>query len=247
MKVLLLSGTSDARRIANELVDDTRFEIIASLAGAIRAPLKMPCETRVGGFGGQAGLAEYILAKKIGAVVDATHPFAARISKNAAVTSKSLKLPHIQMLRPAWQPEVGDNWIMIENEARAATYIPNGSTVFLATGRQTLPAFANLAACRLICRQIDEPQQLFPFPNGEFLVGRPPFSIADEIALFEKLNIDWLVVKNSGANASRSKLDAARQMGMPVAMINRPEQPECERVSTVENVINWLEQVHEKS
>jgi precorrin-6A/cobalt-precorrin-6A reductase len=112
--------------------------------------------------------------------------------------------------------------------------------VFLATGRQTLEAFAGLADCRLICRQIDPPDGPFPFPNGAYLLGRPPFSIADEVGQFTRLGVDWLVVKDAGGAASRTKLDAARDLGLPVLMIRRPPQPEAERVETVAAALDWL-------
>ena len=118
--------------------------------------------------------------------------------------------------------------------------IAPGSTVFLATGRQTLEAFAGLSRCRLICRQIDPPDGPFPFPNGEFLVGRPPFSEADEVALFERLGVDWLVVKNAGGTPSRTKLDAARVLGIKVAMIARPPRPDAAIVETEAEAMAWV-------
>jgi precorrin-6A/cobalt-precorrin-6A reductase len=240
MKVLLLAGTSDARRIAVELTAMNGINLIASLAGVTRQPAKMPCETRVGGFGGVEGLRDYVRQVGIDAIVDATHPFAAQMSASAAQASSDLGVKHIQMLRPKWHPQAGDLWTAIASEEAAVAHIEQGATVFLATGRQTLPAFENLTNRRLICRQIDPPDGDFPFPNGQFLIGRPPFSVADEMQLFQALNIDWLVVKNSGAEASRSKLDAARELAIRVAMIDRPIQPKCNRATRVEEVVNWV-------
>ena len=112
--------------------------------------------------------------------------------------------------------------------------------MFLATGRQTLDQFANLEGRHLICRQIDPPDSPFPFPSGEYRIGRPPFSVADEVALFRELGVDWLVVKNAGGIASRSKLDAARQLELPVAMIRRPAQPDVPKLETVDEAIAWV-------
>jgi precorrin-6A/cobalt-precorrin-6A reductase len=240
MKLLLLAGTGDARRIAAGLHGVKGLELVASLAGATRQPAELACETRVGGFGGVAGFRDYLRAENIHAVLDATHPFAAVMSQTAALVCRELALSHVQMLRPAWQAQAGDNWVELANEAEAAAHIPVGATVFLATGRQTLPAFANLEGRRLICRQIDPPNGPFPFANGRFLVGRPPFSVEDEVALFRDLRIDWLVVKNSGAEAARSKLDAARELGLKVAMLRRPKQPDCARVERVEQALGWV-------
>ena len=110
----------------------------------------------------------------------------------------------------------------MRDETEAAPHISPGAVVFLATGRQSLPKFANLAHAQLICRQIDPPQRAFPWPNGDYLIGRPPFSVTDEEALFRRLNVDVLVVKNAGGAASRTKLDAARTLGLKVLMIERP-------------------------
>ncbi|MFT5001423.1 MAG: precorrin-6A/cobalt-precorrin-6A reductase [Paracoccaceae bacterium] len=243
MKILLLAGTSDARRIAHGLASIKHVTAIASLAGVTRQPIELACETRVGGFGGAHGLRCYVQEENVGAILDATHPFAAQMSQNAAGVCKDLRLPYIQMLRPEWQAEAEDRWTRIASEAQAVEHIAPGSTVFLATGRQTLPAFANLQSCTLICRQIDPPKQSFPFSNGHFLFGRPPFSVNDEKELFQRLNIDWLVVKNSGAQASRSKLDAARELGLRVAMIDRPKQPDSAKVTTVDQALNWAHEL----
>lgn len=243
MKTLLLAGTSDARRIAEQIVLIKGIDLRASFAGVTRQPTAMPCHTRIGGFGGRAGFIEYLRNNEIEAVIDATHPFASVMSARAASVCAALKLPHIQMLRPEWQAGPNDKWHFIAREKEAADFIPKGATVFLATGRQTLPGFENLQGRRLICRQIDPPDQPFPFENGQFLVGRPPFSQQDEVALFTELKIDWLVVKNSGGMASRTKLDAARALEIPVVMINRPPILDCLTVDTVSAVLKWLDKI----
>jgi precorrin-6A/cobalt-precorrin-6A reductase len=130
---------------------------------------------------------------------------------------------------------------MLGAEEEAADVIPVGATVFLATGRQTLQRFANLQGRQLICRQIDPPDGPFPFPGGDYLIGRPPFSVEDEVTLFARLGVDWLVVKNAGGAASRTKLDAARQLGIKVAMIARPPQPEGVKLDSVAAALTWVE------
>jgi len=127
-----------------------------------------------------------------------------------------------------------------QGRKEVAAHISGKATVFLATGRKTLHAFENLSDHRLYCRQLTPPDGRFPFPNGEFLLGRAPFSVADETALFQKLGVDWLVVKNAGGQASRSKLEAARALGIKVAMIARPPQPECARVSSTDAALDWI-------
>ena len=237
--LLLLAGTSQARQIAENLAE-TSIPVVASLAGATRDPLPMPIETRVGGFGGEQRFVDFLNREKITAIFDATHPFAHVISERTAKVADEHGIPHCQLMRPQWHPEPGDNWTIVDTETQAGDHIKTGSIVFLATGRQTLDRYANLSGCRLICRQIDPPDREFPFENGEFLIGRPPFSVAQEIALFRKLNIDWLVVKNAGGAASFSKLAAARQLGIPVVMVARPEPSGDNIVQTVDQAVAWI-------
>lgn len=239
MTLLLLAGTAEAQQIALVLAAEER-SAIASLAGATRAPRAMVLPTRIGGFGGEAGFARYLEEAGITAVLDATHPFAAHISDRTARVCAATGVPYCQVLRPEWAPQAGDRWTMIAAEEEAAAHIPEGATVFLATGRQGLARFANLTGRYLICRVIDPPETAFPLENGAFLVGRPPFPPEAERALFENLGVDWLVVKNAGGQASESKLEAARVLGLPVAMISRPPQPDAERVATVAAAMDWV-------
>jgi precorrin-6A/cobalt-precorrin-6A reductase len=241
MTLLLLAGTGEAMRIA-EASHAVAIPTIASLAGATRNPAALKVPTRHGGFGGEDAFRAFLRAENITAVMDATHPYAHRISHRTARICAELAIPYCHFLRPAWTPDPEDRWTQIASEEEAAQYIEPGSTVFLATGRQTLDRFAGLSESRLICRQIDPPDKPFPFPNGQYLVGRPPFSIRDEMALFSELGVDWLVVKNAGGQASFTKLIAVRQMGLRVAMIARPPQPDAPKVETVEEAISWIMQ-----
>lgn len=236
---MLLAGTTEAQQIAQLLSTEGR-PAVASLAGATRSPRAMDVPTRVGGFGDEAGFIHYLHEVGISAVLDATHPFAARISDRAARVCGAIGLPYCQLLRPAWQPVARDCWTVVKSEEEAAIHIPIGATVFLATGRQSLGGYANLTGRHLICRVIDPPELPFPFENGEFLIGRPPFSPDNERRLFERLAVDWLVVKNSGGSASEGKLTAARALGVPVVMIARPTPPNTVRVETVAAAMEWV-------
>lgn len=240
MTLLLLGGTGEARQIAEQL---RGTDAVISLAGATRTPDAQPLHTRVGGFGGAAGFRDYLQEAAITAVLDVTHPFAARITERTAQICQDVPMPYLQFLRPPWEAKPGDNWIEIEAEVEAADHIPKGSTVFLGTGRQTLERFANLAGHEVICRQIDPPENAFPFAGGRFLVGRPPFSVEDEVALFRKLGVDYLVVKNAGGAPSRTKLTAARQLGIPVLMIARPQGGNWPVVNTVDAALAWVGQI----
>ncbi|WP_106744398.1 cobalt-precorrin-6A reductase [Yoonia maritima] len=237
MTVLILGGTSDARRLAEALVGTNA---IISLAGATRAPERLPLPTRVGGFGGKQGFQEYLEQYSISAVLDATHPFADQITTRTAQICSQLNMPYLQLLRPGWLAEPGDHWIEIRSEKDAVDHVPIGSTVFLGTGRQTLDRFANLKGRELICRQIDPPNGPFPFSGGRFLVGRPPFSVNDEVLLFSELGVDYLIVKNAGGAASRTKLTAANRLGIPVLMIARPPRGNWQIVETVDAALEWV-------
>ncbi|MGB7317862.1 MAG: cobalt-precorrin-6A reductase [Planktotalea sp.] len=238
MTLLVLSGTREGRDIAAAL-HRQGIGLIASLAGATRSPRAQEVPTRVGGFGGADGFRQFLKDSTISAVLDATHPFASEITARTAQICGELNIPYCLFTRPEWIASEGDNWTKLDDEQDAANYIEPASIVFLATGRKTLERFENLSSCKLICRQIDPPNGPFPFPNGEFLIGRPPFSVEDEIALFKSLGVDWLIVKNAGGNASFSKLDAARTLGIRVGMIKRPALPEARSVSTIEQAIDW--------
>ncbi|GKY87903.1 cobalt-precorrin-6A reductase [Sinisalibacter aestuarii] len=240
MKLLLLAGTSEARALAGRLADDPRVSVIASLAGATRDPAPLPVETRIGGFGGAAAQEEFMKSNGIEVVIDATHPFASRISHRTQAICDRLGLPWLQILRPGWQPVAGDRWRYVDDAEGAAQAIPQGAVAFAATGRQTLAAFAKRADVTLYLRQIDPPSSPFPLPTGGYVVGTPPFSIEDEMRLFKDLGVDVLVVKDAGGRAG-SKLDAARALGLPVIVIRRPGQPPGDKVASVAEALGWLE------
>lgn len=241
MTLLLLGGTGDAKRIATRLVEQG-VDLIISLAGATRNPDAMPAPARIGGFGGAEGFEAYLDEAGITAVLDATHPYAHRITNRTAAICKARNMPHAIFHRPPWEPKGGDRWIEIEREEDAASHIAKGQTVFLGTGRQTLEKFANLEGRRVICRQIDPPSKPFPFEGGEYLIGRPPFSTQQERGLFRSLKVDWLVVKNAGGEQSITKLLAARELGIPVLMVKRPPVPDATIFSTVAEAVAWAAQ-----
>ncbi len=238
-RLLLLAGTGEAREIAQALAA-LGVDAVASLAGVTRKPAALGLPTRTGGFGGRDGFMRFLRDEGIGAVLDATHPFAERISQRSAAICEEIGLPYRQFLRPTWLPEPEDRWTRFASETEVTRHIAPGSTVFLATGLQNLTDFSALRECRVIARRIDAPREAFPFPGGEFLLGRPPFSIEDEVALFRRLGVDWLVVKDSGGQASRSKLDAARALGIRVALIERPPQPDGVKLTTVQEALTWV-------
>lgn len=239
MMLLLLAGTFEARTLAQSLADE-KIPAIASLAGATRDPARLPIPTRLGGFGGGPAFETYLKDNKITAIVDATHPFADKISARTAMLAAKHGLPYLQVMRPPWKAQPGDRWTSVEHEEDAARLIPTGATVFLAAGRKNLERFENLSGRRLICRQIDPTDTPFPFRGGQYHLGRPPFSVPAEVALFSRLKVDWLVVKNSGGTASAAKLKAARQLRMPVVMIERPTPVHENMAHTPEQAMEWV-------
>lgn len=224
-RLLLLAGAGEARAVARGLAEAGR-DAVASLEGSARFAGALALPTRFGGFGGAAGFERYLEGEKIGAVLDVTHPFSEAISARTAAICAARGLPYALLWRPEWQPVAGDDWIALQDEAAAAAHIPQGSTVFVATGRRGLAGFANLRGCEVIARRIGTAApESFPFEGGRYLAGVAPFSVAQEQALFRRLGVDWLVVKNAGGEGARPKLHAARALGLKVGMIARPAPP----------------------
>lgn len=241
MRILLLAGTSEARQIAAALKHRDGMSVTASVAAGTRAPAALGVPTRIGGFGGDAGFAAYLERERMGAVLDATHPFSAAISHRTARICGELGRPYAQLLRPSWRPAEGDLWHFAGDEASAAALVPEGARAFVGSGQQRLERFGAMNGRRVYVRQIERaPAFAPPFDDGHWLVGTPPFSVADETALFRGLGIDWLIVRNAGGSSSRAKLDAARALGLDVAMIRRPMQPEAIRLDSVTAALGWL-------
>lgn len=238
MTLLLLAGTKEAKQIAWGLAD-TGQSVLASLAGATRHPEPLPVPTRIGGFGGEDGFRQTVTAQGITAVLDATHPFATQISTRTARVCSEMAMPYAQVVRPAWTPDVGDNWVSISAPADADGHLPNDAVVFLATGRQTLTQYGMLAGRTTLVRVIDPPNAPLPFENGEYVIGRPPFTVKSEATLFRELRVTHLVAKNAGGTGGRAKLDAARAIGLPVLMLKRPPMPNSRCFETAQDALKW--------
>jgi precorrin-6A/cobalt-precorrin-6A reductase len=234
--ILLLAGTGEAREIAAGLAA-RGVAGIASLAGATRQPAPLRLPTRTGGFGDEAGFRTFLAAHRVTAIIDATHPFAERITARTVRVAADLGLPCLRVDRPAWAPGPGDRWTEAPLD-QAGAHIPAGARVFVASGRQTLATLRALPN-HLFCRVIDPPDQPFPGP-GAWVVGRPPFTEGQETALFRDLAIDWLVVKNAGGTEGWPKLAAARELGLPVLIAPRPALPPgLTSVTTAAAALDW--------
>lgn len=239
--LLLLAGTAEAREIAEALAHKKHWRVIASLAGATRFPADLPCDLRRGGFGGVGGMTEALKLDNVCAVIDATHPFADQISANTRAASANLGLPRIVVRRPEWTPEEGDDWRPQPDLQAASQALPLFSRAFLATGRQSLSVFQHRKDVWFLARVIDTPLERFPLPRGDYTVGQPPFTVAHEATLMADYRITHLVAKNSGGKAGRAKLLAARKLGLPVLMVDRPDPPLGPVVETSSAALDWLD------
>ncbi|WP_430332494.1 cobalt-precorrin-6A reductase [Rhodococcus sp. ACT016] len=223
-RVLVLGGTREARTLASRLDQDPTIEVISSLAGRVREPVLPVGRVRIGGFGGVEGLTQWLRDNDIDAVVDATHPFAARITANAADSTARAGVALLVLRRTEWSAGPDDRWHIVPDLASAADAIARlGERVFLTIGRQGVDAFAECPGWFLI-RAIDPPSTALP-RDAEVLLARGPFTVADEVTLMRDRGIDVLVTKNSGGALTSAKLDAARELGIPVVMVARTPIP----------------------
>lgn len=242
-RLLILGGTTEARRLAAAALErwpPDRLAVITSQAGRI-APLKPPPGAlRVGGFGGVAGLAAFLRDEAIDALIDATHPFAAVISQNAAEACRQSGVARLMLIRPAWQSDPSDRWTEVADIAAAAAAQRQGSRrVFLTTGPGSLPAFSGFTDLWFLVRLFEPPATPLPIAHHAIVVARPPFTVVSETALLRQHRIDTLVSKNSGG-PTEAKLAAARAAGIRVVMVARPAAPAGARVATVSEALDWL-------
>jgi len=237
VRLLLLGGTAEARALAARLHPDV--DVISSLAGRVPDPALPVGQVRIGGFGGVEGMAKWLRDERIDAVVDATHPFAATITANAALACRQLGLPGVVLARPPWPP--GRATIVGSDVEAAGVVVGKGySRVFLTTGRSGTTAFVDVEAWFLI-RAVTAPDPDTLPARHELLLSRGPYRYEDEVRLMREHRIDALVTKNSGGDMTRAKLEAADELGVVVVMVDRPALPAgVPTVSTVEDAANWV-------
>lgn len=241
MRVLVLGGTTEASALARLLAGDSRFNTTLSLAGRTANPSPQPLATRSGGFGGIEGLARWLREETIDVVIDATHPYAAQMSANALAACAQTGVPLGSIVRPAWTRREDDSWQIVSSAEAAATAL--GKTprrVFLSLGRQDLHAFTSAPQHRYVARTIEAPQQAALPPNIRILQARGPFDRDSEAKLLSDEQIDVIVSKNSGGTATYAKIEAARELDLPVIMIARPDKPAGHVLQSPEEAVAWL-------
>jgi len=242
MRILILGGTMEARRLAERLAERADLATTLSLAGRTATPALQPVPTRIGGFGGAEGLANYLTDQKIDVLVDATHPYAAAISVNAANAVKLAGIPLLALRRPAWVPTAGDRWIEVGDTAAAVQALGKASRrVFLALGRKEIEPFADAPQHHYLVRSVDPVVPPLAVPHAVYVTGRGPFAEANERTTLEQYRIGVVVAKNSGGTATYGKIAAARTLSLPVIMLRRPTLPEVEAVETVDDAVAWID------
>ena len=240
VRLLLLAGTRNAVQIAGALSREHRVAATAALPRAARTPVPLGLPTRIGGWGGEEAFHDWLLRERVGAILDATHPFATRISDRALRSAAQLGIDYLRFQRPPWMPGAEDRWSFLNDCAEVPQKVPEGATVLLDTGGRGASLVGPLEGRTVHCRL--EP----PLPNGRgvagwrYLVARAPFDAESEMRLYSGLGLDWIVLPNVGGVDERPKLEAARRLGIRIGLIRRPPQPEAPRAETVSEVMRWV-------
>lgn len=240
MRVLLLGGTTEAGQMARALAE-AGIDAVYSYAGRTNAPVSQPLPTRVGGFGGVPGLTRYLNAENITHVIDATHPFAAGMSRNAFEASRDQAIPLIRFERAPWVAQTGDDWTLVPTLEDIPAALPDvPARVFLAIGKQQIGLFASKPQHHYLLRLVDAPEVPLPLPHTTVLLARGPFTVQGDTAVMKENAITLVVAKNAGGTGARAKLDAARMLGLPVIMTNRPPLPGDNIANDMAQVMAWL-------
>ncbi|MEP9375833.1 cobalt-precorrin-6A reductase [Aquabacter sp. CN5-332] len=244
MPLLLLGGTAEARRLAGRLAGRDDLKLTLSLAGRTENPVPQPVPVRTGGFGGVEGLAQFLRDHAIGAVIDATHPYAAVISRNAATACAAVGVPLLALRRAPWARQAGDLWRDVADVPAAVEALGEAPRrVFLALGRNEVRAFAAAPQHSYVIRSVDPVVPPLAVPDAAYVVARGPFAEDDERALLGGHGIEIIVAKNSGGAATYAKMAAARALGIEVLLLRRPDMPEVEAVESLDEAVAWVERV----
>jgi precorrin-6A/cobalt-precorrin-6A reductase len=240
--ILILGGTAEARQLAGRLSHRHDLAITLSLAGRTAAPAEQPVPVRIGGFGGPEGLAAYLAAERIDALIDATHPYAAIMSAHAAEAASRGKVRLLALRRQPWASVAGDQWVEVDTIVDAVPALgPAPRRAFLTVGRRDIDAFAAAPQHSYLIRSVDPIDPPLQVPDAIYVTARGPFPEADDRELMAKHQINVVVAKNSGGDATYGKIVAARSLGIEVVMLRRPMLPAVATVETVQDAIAWLD------
>jgi precorrin-6A/cobalt-precorrin-6A reductase len=241
-RVLILGGTTEARLLAERLAARADLDVTLSLAGRTVAPARQAVPVRTGGFGGAAGLADYLKREQIDVLIDATHPFAIAISANACAAAQTTTVRFVALRRPPWIAVAGDRWTEVEDVRDAVRVLgEKPRRVLVALGRNELTPLLQAPQHFYLIRSVDPVDPPLRLPHAAYVTGRGPFVEADELALMRAHGIDAVIAKNSGGSATYGKIAAARALGIEVIMLRRPPAPAAPSVATVEEAIAWLD------
>ena len=232
---MILGGTSEARLLAEALAARDDCDVLLSLAGRTEKPATQPVPVRVGGFGGAAALADFLEAGGYDLLIDATHPFAERISANAAFAAEASGIAAIALRRPEWQRRPGDRWRDVQSIPAAIDALgPSPRHVLLATGRQGAHHAEAAPQHHYLIRSVDPVEPPLALANVDYILDRGPFTLEGERDLLRQHDIDVIVAKNSGGAATYAKIEAARLVGIEVMMVARAPASIVKAVDTVE-------------
>lgn len=244
-RLLILGGTGEARALAAAVTNWEGLTVISSLAGRTKSPQLPVGEVRRGGFGGVEGLVAYLRSHHIDWLIDATHPFAAQMSAQGQQAATCCEIPYLRLERPPWQPVAGDYWLRVGSHEGAVALLPSlGERFFLTIGRQEVHHYRGIPGAWFLLRSIDPPEP-HHMPAGELLLAQGPFEVVAERELLQRYGIGAVVSKNSGGPETYGKIAAARELGLPVVMIDRPAGPDAQShvgqvVDEVESAVSWL-------
>ena len=242
MRILILGGTAEARRLAARLAERAELAVTLSLAGRTAQPLPQAVPVRSGGFGGADGLIRYLRHEQVDMLIDATHPYAAMIAANAAQAARATGVKLLALKRPPWGKLDGDDWIEVASIADAIAALGNAPRrVFVALGRKELQPFTAAPQHDYLIRSVDPVDPPLGVPHATYITARGPFTEAEDRALLERHKIELIIAKNSGGDATYGKIAAARTLRLPVIMLQRPVLPGVPSVETVEEVVAWLD------
>ena len=237
VRILLLAGTSEAVALNRLLAGREGVKLFTSLAGRTTEPVQLRGEVVSGGFGGKEGFADFLEKRRISLVIDATHPFADQITRTAFDVCAAKKISFLHFQRPAWKKHLGDYWISVDSMQEAARKLDNFNRIFLTIGRQELSYFQKVSGKHFLIRSIEDVDFGPSESVADFIHARGPFSEELEYQLLVDHRIDLLVSKNSGGSATYAKIAAARELDIPVLMVERPAHLDCATFSDIDDLL----------